>query len=116
MASNGIFERMEQVMSAIQEGAAGAALSQRAHDWLLVRYTRWIASPGDHGDPRTPEEAWSEYQSAFLAKFREIGSTAAELSGGSEIRLDSAKTAAVTVETTSYSHAHCPFCPPPEWS
>jgi hypothetical protein len=105
---------MEQVMSAISEGTAGTAMSQRARDWLLVRYTRWIGMRRIRDDERTPEEAWSEYGSNFLAKFRDIGGKAAELSSGSEIDQNTVKTAALTVESSDLSP--CPFCLPPEVS
>jgi hypothetical protein len=113
MATSSTHQRMEQVMSAILEGTAGAAMSQRARDWLLVRYTRWISRPGERGDARTPEEAWPEYESAFLAKFREIGSKAATASDG-EIRQDTI--VAVSREVESSTLSPCPFCPPPDSS
>ncbi|HYG61338.1 MAG TPA: hypothetical protein VEL74_02050 [Thermoanaerobaculia bacterium] len=112
MATDSTHQRMEQVMSAISEGTAGAAMSQRARDWLLVRYTRWMGKRRIRDDERTPEEAWSEYESAFLTKFREIGSKAAELSGGSEIDQSAVRTAALTVEASTPSP--CPFCQPPD--
>ena len=114
MASNGTYERMEQVMSAIQEGAAGAAMSQKARDWLLVHYTRWIGKRKIRDDNRTPEEAWDEYGEAFLKKFKEIGSKAAELSGAGEIDDTTVKKAALSVEQST--PAPCPFCQPPDGS
>lgn len=114
MATNSTHQRMEQVMTAIVQGTAGAAMSQRARDWLLVRYTKWIRARGLRGNDRTPEEAWSEYESGFLARFGEIGRKAAELSGSAEIDQSTVETAALTVETSTTSP--CPFCPPPDWS
>lgn len=112
MANSSTHQRMEQVMAAISEGTAGAAMAQRARDWLLVRYTRWIGRPGQRGDSRTPEEAWSEYEPAFLAKFREIGGAAAAASDGKEIDQTTMRTAALKVESSATSP--CPFCPPPD--
>jgi hypothetical protein len=114
MASNSTYERMEQVMSAIQEGSAGAAMSQRARDWLLVRYTHWIGKRKIRDDERTPEEAWGEYGEAFLRKFKEIGTKAAELSSGGEIDQNTVKTAALSVEAAIPTP--CPFCQPPDGS
>ena len=112
MATSSTHQRMEQVMAAISEGTAGAAMAQRARDWLLVRYTRWIGMRRIRDDERSPEEAWNEYGPAFLAKFREIGNKAAELSDGGEIDQTTVRSAALTVESSTL--APCPICLPPE--
>ena len=91
-----------QSVYAFAQGCGGARIDADASEWFRQHYHPWIDTKKANG--QTPQGVWDTEGAGFLAKFKEVGSQAAQ---GGVVTMKSLMDAATAVETSS----ECPYCP-----